>query len=150
MPGSSAGSTSIFRNASGIFVSPLSRSTRPHYLANPSSDYLGLSAGGIRFTLPAKNEGSNKQRARENGNEHRNQNSNIHPRVDPGVTEHKAQRIVEERTWLGEMQFFRKIEMMSRPVSPSEDMRPTFPRARQPNPRPRHYSQPSHPVAVRH
>jgi len=27
----------------------------------------------------------------------------IHPRVDPAGTEQRAQRIVEERTWLGEM-----------------------------------------------
>src|SRR6266851_696442 len=57
--------------------------------------------------------------------------------------------ITRERTWLGEMQFFRKINMMSRAVSPSEDIRSIFPRARQPNPLPRHCSLLSHPEAVR-
>jgi hypothetical protein len=59
MHGCMVGSASIFRNLSGIFISPISRSTPCHHLANPASDYLGLSADGIGFTIRTTDERSN-------------------------------------------------------------------------------------------
>ena len=62
MPGSLAGSTSIFANPRGIFISPLSRSTRSHHLANLASDYRGLYAGRIRSTLESAQPASMTRR----------------------------------------------------------------------------------------
>jgi sigma-70-like protein len=45
--------------------------------------------------------------------------------------------------------FFRKAKVMSSPVSPGADLGPTFPRARQPNPVPRHCPRRSHPETVK-
>src|SRR5712675_1646999 len=89
MPGSSAGSTSIFRNCRGVFLSP--PKVVPSILTIQGTRHptiWGCPQGEVGFTIAAKNQRPGKQRWKWNC-------SSRYPRVDLAKTEHRAQRIVE-------------------------------------------------------